>query len=75
MRVTDKGQVTIPKDLRDELGIGAGTEVTFEANGTTLVVRKVVDDDGRGRRLAERLRGRGDVQMTTDEIMALTRGG
>ncbi len=74
MRVTDKGQVTIPKELRDELGIGAGSEVTFEAHGSTLVVRKVIDDVGRGRRLAERLRGRGDVRMTTDEIMALTRG-
>jgi antitoxin PrlF len=74
VRVTEKGQVTIPKDLRDALGIGAGTEVEFERDDETIVVRKVSDGPTRGRRLASRLRGRGDVRMTTDEIMALTRG-
>lgn len=72
MRVTDKGQVTIPKDLRDALGIGAGSEVAFERKRDTLVVRKV-QRGTRGTQLADRLRGRGDVRMTTDEIMALTR--
>ncbi|MEX1008288.1 MAG: AbrB/MazE/SpoVT family DNA-binding domain-containing protein [Acidimicrobiia bacterium] len=75
MRVTEKGQVTIPKELRDELGIGAGSEVDFERSDDTIVIRKATDGPSRGRRLAERLRGRGDVAMTTDEIMALTRGG
>lgn len=75
MRVTEKGQITIPKDLRDALGIGAGTEVTFEREKDAIVVRKVADGLTRGRRIAERLRGRGDVGMTTDEIMALTRDG
>lgn len=74
MKVTEKGQVTIPKDLRDALGIGAGTEVEFERRKDTIVVRKSDRRPTRGRQLAERLRGRGDVKMTTDEIMALTRG-
>lgn len=74
MKVTEKGQVTIPKELRDALGIGAGTEVEFERRKDTIVVRKSISGPSRGRRLAERLRGRGDVAMTTDEIMALTRG-
>jgi len=73
MRVTDKGQVTIPKEIRDALGIGPGTEVEFERRKNTIVVRKAKASSARGRRLAERLRGRGDVGMTTDEIMALTR--
>jgi antitoxin PrlF len=73
MRVTDKGQVTIPKDLRDALGIGAGTEVEFERRKDALVVRKAKGGAGRGTRLADRLRGRGDVELSTDEIMALTR--
>jgi antitoxin PrlF len=73
MKVTEKGQVTIPKDLRDALGIGAGTEVEFERRKDTIVVRKGDRNPTRGRRLAERLKGRGDVEMTTDEIMALTR--
>jgi antitoxin PrlF len=75
MRVTEKGQVTIPKELRDAFGIGFGTEVEFEPVDDALVLRKVSTGPTRGRRLADRLRGRGDVDMTTDEIMALTRGG
>ena len=74
MRVTEKGQVTIPKELRDELGIGAGSEVDFERADDTIVIRKVSDGVGRGARLLDQLRGRGDVAMSTDEIMALTRG-
>ncbi|MGB6057828.1 MAG: AbrB/MazE/SpoVT family DNA-binding domain-containing protein [Microthrixaceae bacterium] len=74
MKVTEKGQITIPKDLRDALGIGAGTEVEFERRKDTLVVRKSDRQPTRGRQLAERLKGRGDIAMTTDEIMALTRG-
>jgi AbrB family looped-hinge helix DNA binding protein len=74
MRVTTKGQVTIPKELRDELGIGAGSEVDFERANDAIVIRKVSGGPSRGQRLAERLRGRGDVAMTTDEIMAFTRG-
>jgi len=73
MRVTEKGQITIPKELRDALGIGTGTEVEFERRKDVIVVRKAKTATGRGVRLAERMRGRGDVEMTTDEIMALTR--
>lgn len=74
MRVSEKGQVTIPKALRDALGIGAGSQVEFERADETIVIRKSADGPTRGAALAERLRGRGDVVMTTDEIMALTRG-
>lgn len=74
MRVTEKGQVTIPKELRDELGIDAGSEVEFARKNDTIVIRKATGKPTRGRRLADRLRGRGDVAMTTDQIMALTRG-
>lgn len=75
MRLTSKGQVTIPKELRDELGIGAGSEVAFECANDTIVIRKAGGAPSRGQRMVERLRGRGDVAMTTDEIMVLTRGG
>jgi AbrB family looped-hinge helix DNA binding protein len=73
MWVSDKGQITIPNDLRDALGISGGTEVHVERRADTVVVRKVAGAPTRGRRLADHLRGRGDVAMTTDEIMALTR--
>ena len=77
MRVGEKGQVTIPKELRDALGLGAGSEVVFELqhDGEALVVRKVSTGPTRGHQLARRLRGQGDVEMTTDEIMSLTRDG
>ena len=70
MRVSKKGQITIPKALRDELGIGAGTQVDFERAGDTIVIRKAQA----GQQLVGQLRGRGDVRMSTDEIMALMRG-
>lgn len=75
MKVSEKGQITIPKEIRDALGIGAGSEVEFEvaSDGTGLLVRKSTQRPTRGEHLAQRLRGRGDVAMTTDEIMALTR--
>ena len=74
MRVTEKGQVTIPKALRDRFGMGAGTEIRFEARDDVLVVTKIATRSARGAAVVERLKGRGDVDMTTDEIMALTRG-
>ncbi len=75
--VTSKGQVTIPKRVRDRLGIVPGSQVEFEpqADGKVVLVKK-----GRGaaRRVGPSrfaaLRGRATVKMTTDEIMALTRG-
>ncbi|HUQ62791.1 MAG TPA: AbrB/MazE/SpoVT family DNA-binding domain-containing protein [Acidimicrobiales bacterium] len=73
MRVTEKGQVTIPKELRDALGFGAGTQVVFERADDAIVVRKVQGGSSRGRQLADRLRGRGDVRLSTEEIMELTR--
>jgi antitoxin PrlF len=75
MRVTEKGQVTIPKELRDTLGFGSGTEVYFEGADDKIVIRKSRHSPTRGDRLVARLRGRGDVAMTTAEIMALTRDG
>lgn len=74
MRIGEKGQVTIPKELRDQLGLGAGSEVAFELQDASLVIRKVDGDRSRGGNLAARLRDRGDISMTTDEILALTRG-
>lgn len=74
MKVTEKGQVTIPKEIRDALGIGAGTEVEMRRRDNAIVVRKVSGTPARGHQLVGRLRGRGDVAMTTDQIMRLTRG-
>ncbi|MBI5016618.1 MAG: AbrB/MazE/SpoVT family DNA-binding domain-containing protein [Deltaproteobacteria bacterium] len=74
MRITSKGQVTIPQELRDQLGFVPGSEVTFIPEGNTLRVVKQEGPAGRGRSLVDRLRGKATVSMTTDEILALTRG-
>jgi AbrB family looped-hinge helix DNA binding protein len=74
MKITTKGQVTIPADIRDELGLLPYTEVEFEIRGQTVVIRKADQNRRRGRRVVEHLRGRGDVRMSTDEILKLTRG-
>lgn len=73
MKVTTKGQVTIPREIRQRLGIVPHSEVDFEVVGNTVRLRKA-RSGGRGKRLVARLRGRGDVRMSTEEILALTRG-
>lgn len=71
--VTSKGQVTIPKPVRDRLGIKPGNAVEFGlAPDGQVVLTKVGNRRPRSR--FEALRGRAGRGMTTDEIMALTRG-
>ncbi len=74
MRVTSKGQVTIPRTIRQHLGVFPQSEVEFLVEGNLVVLRTVVTGSSRGKRVVESLRGRATVKMTTDEIMALTRG-
>jgi AbrB family looped-hinge helix DNA binding protein len=77
MRITSKGQVTIPADIRERAGLLPHTDVAFEFDGKVVrIVPAGADDkDGRGARLVAHLRRRGDVAMSTDQIMALTREG
>jgi AbrB family looped-hinge helix DNA binding protein len=74
MRITSKGQVTIPQEIRLRLGLQPGTEVEFDVVGNTVRIRKVGGRPGRGRGIVERLRGRATTRLTTDQILALTRG-
>lgn len=77
MRVTTKGQVTIPQKVRERLGLLPHTEVEFHLVGDHAQIRKATPLTGaksRGQIAIEALRGMADVPMTTDEIMALTRG-
>jgi len=73
MRVTTKGQVTIPQEIREKLGITPAVEVDFieEKDRVYLVKRKGMTKKTHKFR---KFRGIGNVKMTTDEIMALTRG-
>jgi AbrB family looped-hinge helix DNA binding protein len=76
MRITSKGQVTIPLAIRKKAGLLPNTEVEFEFDGEAVRIWRVRPRTGRrrGAQLAAHMRGRGDGTMTTDEIMALTRG-
>lgn len=75
MRITSKGQVTIPQDIRERLGLLPLSEVEFDIVGDCVRIRKARGKKTRGQMLVERLRGSAPKPgMTTDEIMALTRG-
>ena len=84
MRVTSKGQVTIPKSVRDKLGITPGTDVGFSEDGALMVTDydKPIEGESRGARMARLLVEFGDKarregwlnDLTTDEIMEMTRG-
>ena len=73
MRLTSKGQVTIPQHIREKLGLRPGIHVEFDIVGDSVRIRKSKDQDI-GRRLVEHMRGRGTGKLTTDQIMAMTRG-
>ena len=73
MRITSKGQVTIPMEIREKMGLLPDTEVEFEVTGNIVCLKKAKTKSRRSRNLVARLRGKGTVGMTTDEIMALTR--
>jgi antitoxin PrlF len=70
MRVTQKGQVTIPLPVRRALGIQPGSDVEFELDerGARLLV-----DSNRAAAEISRIRGAGEGEMSTEEILALTR--
>ena len=72
MRVTTKGQVTIPQHIREKLGILPASEIEFvEEKDRVYIVKK--EDPGNRNIRFRKLRGVATVRMTTDEIMALTR--
>jgi AbrB family looped-hinge helix DNA binding protein len=74
---TTKGQVTIPQEIRNRLGLLPHTTVEFELAGDHARIRKARRPPGesaRARLALEVLRGTADTRMSTDEILALTRG-
>lgn len=74
MKITTEGQITIPEEIRERLGLLPDTEVEFEVVDDWVQVRKAESAKTRGQRLVEQLVGRATTGLTTDEIMALTRG-
>jgi AbrB family looped-hinge helix DNA binding protein len=76
MRMTVKGQVTIPMEMRAKLGLHPNSEVEFELVGDSVRVRKARGKGRktRGERMLEAMRRAPKPGMTTDELMAMTRG-
>ncbi len=76
MRITSKGQVTIPQDIREKLGLLPNTEVAFEIDRDAVRITRAAEPTARsrGRDLVTHMRGRATTRMTTDEIMRLMRG-
>jgi len=77
MQITTKGQVTIPQEIRNRLGLLPHTKVEFELAGDHARIRKargVPGQSDRGRLVLGALRGTADTCMSTAEILALTRG-
>ena len=79
MRISAKGQVTIPKHVRDRAGMHEGTEVDFVFDGDTVTLRRAIPGrrgKSRGERMVEALRGTATINrdLSTDEIMRLLRG-
>ena len=80
MRVTSKGQVTIPIAIRQQAGIFPETEVEFGFSNDTVTIKKASGNGrrcSRGEEIVARARanpGTVSLELTTDQIMALTRG-
>jgi AbrB family looped-hinge helix DNA binding protein len=74
VRISSKGQVTIPMEVRNAAGLLPNCEVEFEVKGSTVIMHKTARKARRGDSIVRHLRGRGSVKMSTNEILALTRG-
>lgn len=74
MRVTDKGQVTIPIGIRRKAGFLPNTDVEFLVRGKNVILRKSAKSQRRGGKLIAAMRGRATQRLSTRQIMALTRG-
>ncbi|HOT33365.1 MAG TPA: AbrB/MazE/SpoVT family DNA-binding domain-containing protein [Rhodoglobus sp.] len=75
MRITSKGQVTIPQRLRERYGLMPETEVEFVEVGGEIVVRRAgAQSADRAQQIVDRMLGAGHSPLTTEEIIAIARG-
>ncbi|HEX8675192.1 MAG TPA: AbrB/MazE/SpoVT family DNA-binding domain-containing protein [Longimicrobium sp.] len=74
MKIGADGQVTIPQHMLDRLGLLPDTEVELTVVDGGVLVRKVWEKSGDFGSYLDSVRGSLKGGMTTDEVMALTRG-
>jgi antitoxin component of MazEF toxin-antitoxin module len=74
MRITRQGMVPIPPEIQDQLGLVPDTEVQLVVEGNALRITKTPAPETRGSEVLRRLRGSAATTLSTDEIMAMTRG-
>ena len=75
MKLTTKGQVTIPLKIREHLSLAPYDDVDFVIKDGEVVLKKNPDSrNGFQHHINDKMRGKGRIKMTTDEIMRLTRG-
>lgn len=73
MRITSKGQVTIPQNIREQMGFLANTEVEFVVSGDKVILQRAINGEIRGKNLIEHMKGKATAKFKTNEILALTR--
>jgi antitoxin PrlF len=71
MKIDTNGQIAIPPDIREQLGLFPGTDIELEVIGDILQIRKPTSD--RGAQIISAMRGKATSKISTDEIMQLTR--
>ncbi|MFU7500688.1 MULTISPECIES: AbrB/MazE/SpoVT family DNA-binding domain-containing protein [unclassified Candidatus Tisiphia] len=73
MKISSKGQITIPIDIRSKFGFLPDTEITFIEKEDGVLLKKYQNQNDRGNKLILHMSGKSTVKMSTDTIMKLTR--
>ena len=74
MKITTKGQVTIPQRLRERYGLLPDSEVIFEPADNGVLIRAATSREAEIDRRLTRATGAASVPLSTEQIMRLTRG-
>lgn len=76
MKINARGQISIPSELRKKLGLKPGMEIEMEivAQGLLIHKKNQQDQQDKVRSLIERMSGQGDIDLSTNQILQMTRG-
>jgi AbrB family looped-hinge helix DNA binding protein len=74
MKVTQKGQVTIPIEIREQAGIYPNSEIEFQYRNGNVILKKITGKNSPGKKIVDRLQNSNiKIKLTTDQLMKLTR--